>query len=110
MFPNIERFTITCTNNTGTTSVIIGLFKEIDDDGFNCLMKIYDSDTDEVLTLNKKDIKNLYTFNRSIHSETYDIEIFMAMLIRGGDIPKIIIHEIPLKGAIYNKDGSIYKK
>ena len=106
MFPGISRFIISCSNSTGTTRIVIGLFDELADDKFNCLMKIEDKDTDEVLTLNRSDIKNLYTFNRSLHSEIYDVNIFMAMLIRGGGIPKIFTHQIYLKNVVYNKDGS----
>jgi len=105
-FPGISRFIISCTNNTGTTKIVIGLFEELDDSESNCLMIIKDCDTDEVLTLNKKDIKNMYTFNRNPNAEVYDVNIFMSMLIRGGDIPKIFVHEIPLKGVVYNKDGT----
>jgi len=91
MFPHITRYTISCRNEVATTVISLGLFEENADDGLNCMAKVFDIEDEECVTLNRTDIKNLYTYNRDIHSNSYDVDIFMIMLIRGGDIPDITI-------------------
>jgi hypothetical protein len=91
-FPDITHFTISCENETGTTCINIKETSYIADDDLRCLMTIDDMDTGEMITLNRHDIKNLYTFNRQLDNDgLYDIDIFMTMLIRGGKIPEITV-------------------
>jgi len=89
MFPNIKQFDIVCKNQTATTKISIGLFDEIADDGLRCMAKVIDLDDEEVITLNRTDIKNLYSYNRDPHANTYDVEIFMLMLSRGDEFPEV---------------------
>jgi hypothetical protein len=79
----------------------IGTFDEICDDNLPCLMKTVSND--EVNTLNRKDIKNIYIFNRYVNACEYDVGILMVILMRDNPYDGIpvfysdILVELPSK-------------
>jgi hypothetical protein len=81
----IKEYTITCTNNKGTTKFIIGVLNDRDDDGEISVAKIVTKDTEFIL--NKYDVNHLYIANRTKQSDQDIITTVMVLLYNFGHEP-----------------------
>jgi len=85
---DISEYTIHCTNNKGTTSILIGIFDELDDDGEIAVAKIFKKGSNAYI-LNKTEIHTLYIANRSQHHNKDIINSIMMLLYLDGHEPRI---------------------
>jgi len=52
LFPEIEEYTISCSNENGTSHLKLGIFGELSDDGFQCLGKFISIEAEDIYSLN----------------------------------------------------------
>jgi hypothetical protein len=81
-FPRICEYTITCTNDSGTKSMVFKNYDELADDGTACMGKLYTEDN-QVYHFTVKDIKDLFMSNR-YNLENTNIDTFILLLHLSG--------------------------
>ena len=88
-FPYVIEYTISCTNEVGTTHFKLGSFDDIGDDGHPCMAKFIGLDPEDKYDLSLKDIKQVYCNNRYNDIDHDVVNTLVILLIMGGEIPKI---------------------
>ena len=89
LFPGIYEYTIKFKNENGTTYLRFGNFEELSDDGFECMGKILSVDSEDVYSLSRKDITNLYCNNRHPIVDKDLISSLVLIVCMGGSIPTV---------------------
>ena len=88
LIPNtITEYTISCTNDKGTSTLKIGILDELDDDGEISIAKIVTPYT--YLILNKDIVHNFYISNRTSEYNVEDVQLIISLLEMGGYEPII---------------------
>jgi len=86
LFPDITEYTIIC-KGTYTTSLKIGYFDELDDNGEPTVAKISSYIGD--YSLNKQDFFQIFRANRDPDIDTDTVNSFVIMMIMDGNAPII---------------------
>jgi hypothetical protein len=88
LFPRIRRYTITCQNEMGESSMVFGAFESMCvDDKEPCMAKFFGKDV--AFNISRKDIKDLYSNNRHEYVDNDNINAFIVLLFMGGCVPKV---------------------
>jgi len=92
LFPEICEYTIICKNKNGISSLTLGLFEDISDDGNQCMAAYScyqnEKDTEPIIYhMELKDIKHLYCNNRYQNVDNDIVNTFMVLLYMGGSVP-----------------------
>jgi hypothetical protein len=88
LFPSISKYTITCRNEMGESTMVFGFFNtECRDDNELCMAKFFGKDV--AFNLSRKDIKDLYCNNRYEYIDADNINAFIVLLFMGGGVPKV---------------------
>jgi len=93
MFPEIKEYIIECSNGNNKSTIRIGFFDQLDDEGETALVIINNKDSEYIL--NKTDINNFYVANRTTYCNHDVINYIMDFIYMDAQEPTIKTKIIP---------------